>query len=97
MLFKMSLKKYSTEDGNAFRFNYEGWDIIVTSSDTNAFLHGIALCKYSDKSAVYTLRLKRKMPADIEKDVANMVGELAKRIAVNFALNCLEDFEDDGV
>lgn len=93
----MSLKKYSTEDGNAFRFDYEGWDIIVTSSDTNAFLHGIAICTEFDTSPVYTLKLKRKMPADLHEDVANMVGELVKRIAVNFALNCFDDYKDDGL
>lgn len=93
----MSLKIHTSDEGSVYRFDYEDWDIIITSSTQKSELRGIAISKINSDTPVYFTGVRRKNPSDLNLDIARTVGELARQIAVNFALNCLDDFEDDGL
>jgi len=96
LLLTMSVKKYTTKYFNStaetYRFEYNGWDIIVTISHDKAIMHGTAINSEFEEAQAYSLTMKRPN-IHMDNAAALMVGELVKEIAINYALNCLEEDE----
>lgn len=93
----MLLKINTSDEGSVYRFDYEDWEIIVTSVNGKSQLSGIAISKINEDAPVYFATIRRRSPLDFENDIAKTVGELARQIAVNFVHNCLDDLEDERV
>jgi hypothetical protein len=93
----MLIKIHRSEEGNVYRFDYEGWEITVTSSTKKSELRGTAISPCNSLAPVYFTVIRRKNPSELQLDIARTVGELARQIAINFTMNCLDDFEDDGL
>jgi hypothetical protein len=99
----MSVKKYETKqnlnDSFTYRFDYDEWEMIVTFNEETRFIHGMAICQITDDAPVYVLSY-HEYTLTAKMAIAGMVGNLASKIAENFALNCLDKLEEneaDGV
>jgi hypothetical protein len=94
----MLVKKYATKqnlhDSFTYRFDYEEWDMIVTFNPETRLIHGTAICQMTDDAPVYVLTYEEGVLSG-KMAVADMVGNLAYKIAENFALNCLDQLEED--
>ena len=95
----MLAKKYTTtqnqQEAVTYRFDYEEWDMIVTINYETRYIQGTAICQINDEAPVYALNYKVDETMSERDSVSYMVGNLALRIARNFALNCLDELEDD--
>jgi hypothetical protein len=94
----MSVKKYTTkqnlQDSFTYRFDYDEWEMIVTFNEERRLIHGTAICQITDDAPVYVLTYEERVLTG-KMAIASMVGKLASKIAENFALNCLDQLEED--